>query len=449
MIAVGGIGLRAGKSNRSSRITDQYSKVEMLLVDDSRTYAYALQRQFRELHGISVTHCDSMEALTATLKEDSDRFTIAVSDLNLPDAPSGEALDFLLERNIPTIVFTGTFCGQMREAVLARTVVDYVLKESPESIRNVVSCTVRLLANRHIHVLVVDDMASTRELMAQHLRSQMFQVTTASGAQEAFRMLDVHPDIDLAVIDQEMPGMCGTDLVKEIRTNADFERLRIIGISSTPGPCLLTRFLKAGANDFIHRPFDMEEYHWRVAQNVQTILHVRHLRELAARDFLTGLYNRRHFFEEGPRRVTAGRSVSSSMSMAVMDIDNFKRLNDTYGHEIGDVMLKAVAERLLAACGTGPLIARLGGEEFGILLTGMQPSEARVFCDNLRKSVEIMRVPTDDGELQVTISIGLAEIAEIETFDNYLNAADQFLYMAKHAGRNCVISDLDIGSRAA
>ena len=423
--------------------------MEVLLIDDSRTYAFALQRHFLELYGISVTHCDTMAALTELVDEDAGRFAVAVVDLNLPGAPSGEALDYLLERNIPTIVFTATFSSEIRKAVLARPVAEYVLKESPESIQHLLSSTARLLSNRDIHVLVVDDVASTRELMARHLKNQMFRVTAAAGGEAAFRALEAHTDIDLAVIDQEMPVMSGTELVKAIRADPDFDRLRIIGISSAMGPDLLTRFLKAGANDFIHRPFNMEEFHWRVAQNVQTILQVRQLRELAARDFLTGLYNRRHFFEEGPRRVMAGRTISAGMSMAIMDIDNFKRLNDTYGHEIGDVVLKAVAERLLVCCGKAPLVARLGGEEFGVLLTGMELSDAKAFCEKLRGSIEYMQVPTDDGELQVTISIGLAEIAELESFDNYLNAADQFLYMAKHAGRNCVISELDIGNRAA
>ena len=438
----------ARQTNRTSRVTDRLDGVEILLVDDSRTYGAALTHRFERFYGISVIHCETLADLTAALEAGADRYAIAMVDLNLPGAPNGEALDLLLAHKVPPIVFTATFSEQMRRAVMEKSVADYVMKNSPAAIDHLVSSVVRLLSNRDIHVLVVDDVASTRELMARHLRTQLFRVTTASGAKEAFAALEANPDISLAVIDYEMPGMSGTELVATIRTYPDLERLRIIGVSSGNGSDLMTKFLKAGANDFVHRPFNMEEFHWRVAQNVHTVLQVRELRELAARDYLTGLYNRRHFFDLGPRLVAAGRAACQPMSMAIMDIDHFKRLNDTYGHEIGDVVLKAVARTLQAACGKKHLIARLGGEEFGVLITGLDIADAKEFCNELRSSIEHTPVATDDGDLKVTISIGLAEIAEIESFDNYLNAADQFLYMAKHAGRNCVISEFDLGSRA-
>lgn len=438
----------ARQSNRPGRVTDRLDGVEVLLVDDSRTYGAALVHRFDRFYGISVTHCADLGELTQALESGPDRFAIAMVDLNLPGAPNGEALDLLLAHKVPPIVFTATFSDKMRRAVLEKPVADYVMKNSPAAIDHLVASVVRLLSNRDIHVVVVDDVGSTRELMARHLRTQLFRVTTASGARAALAALDAHPDVSLAVIDYEMPETSGTELVRMIRANPDYERLRIIGVSSANGSDLMTKFLKAGANDFVHRPFNMEEFHWRVAQNVHTVLQVRELRELAARDYLTGLYNRRHFFETGPRLVTAGHAAGQPMSMAIMDIDHFKRLNDTYGHEIGDVVLKAVARTLQRGCGKKNLLARLGGEEFGILISGLDIADAKEFCDELRSSIELTPIATDDGALRVTISIGLAEIAGIESFDNYLNAADQFLYMAKHAGRNCVISEFDLGSRA-
>lgn len=438
----------ARQSNRPSRVTDRLDGVEVLLVDDSRTYGAALTHRFQSFYGVTVTHCANFTELTQALEAGPDRFAMAMVDLNLPGAPNGEALDLLLSHKVPPIVFTATFSDKVRRAVLEKAVADYVLKNSPAAIDNLVASVVRLLSNRDIHVLVVDDIGSTRELMARHLRTQLFRVTMASGARSALAALETNPDISLAVIDYEMPEVSGTELVKQIRANSDLERMRIIGVSSSNGSDLMTRFLKAGANDFVHRPFNMEEFHWRVAQNVHTLLQVRELREIAARDYLTGLYNRRFFFECGPRKVAAGHAGRQPMSMAIMDIDHFKRLNDTYGHEIGDVVLTAVARILQRGCGKKHLLSRLGGEEFGLLMSGLDLADAKEFCDELRSSIELTPIATDDGDLRVTISIGLAEIGSIESFDNYLNAADQFLYMAKHAGRNCVISEFDLGSRA-
>lgn len=439
----------ARKDKRSQRVTDRLVGSEVLLVEDSRTYAEALRCHFDEYYGIKVTHCASLSELESQLEQNSSRFSIAMVDLNLPGAPGGEALDYLLSKSVPSIVFTATFSQAKRLAVLQKPVADYVLKDGPEALNNLVASAIRLMSNRDIHVLVVDDMTSTRELLSSHLRSQLFRITSVARGEDALAKLKSVADIDLMVCDYEMPKMNGVELVRAIRLDQELDRVRIIGVSSADRPDLMTNFLKAGANDFIHRPFNMDEFYWRVAQNVGTVLQMRGLRELAARDYLTGLYNRRHFFGEGPRQVSTFRNedIQTPMAMAVMDIDNFKRLNDTYGHEIGDVVLKAVSDRMAEHCGSMHMLARLGGEEFGILIRNLDMGAAKEFCDALRQKIAEKPVPTDDGDLDVTISIGIAEIAEVETFDNYLNAADQFLYMAKHAGRNCVISEEDLSRR--
>ena len=435
----------ARRVKRSERASDQLVGRKILLVEDSKTYATALAARLHSSYGIEVNCCSSMDELRIALAQGADDYGLAVADLNQPGGPHGEALDLLISNRIPPVVFTGSFNADVRETVLAKSVPDFVLKNGPEALDNVVSSVVRLLGNRQMRVLVVDDVTSTREL----LRKQLFNVIKANSGETAIRELASRPDIDMVVVDYEMPGMNGVEFVRAVRCNADFDRLRIIGVSSAERSDLMTEYLKAGANDYIRRPFDEEEFRWRVAQNVKTLLHMRQLREKAARDYLTGLYNRRHFFEEGPRLVAAGHNCEEPkpMSMAVMDIDNFKRLNDTYGHEIGDEVLKEISARLSDACGDGHLLARLGGEEFGLLVCGLDPVGARDFCEEIRRAVASEPVHTADGPLYVTVSIGVAEVAERETFDNYLNAADQFLYMAKHAGRNRVMAENEINSR--
>jgi len=439
----------ARRMKRSERVSDQLVGRKILLVEDSKTYATALAARLLSNYGIEVDCCSSMEELRIALSAaGAEDYGLAVADLNQPGGPHGEALDLLISNRIPPVVFTGSFNDDVRQSVLAKPVPDFVLKDGPEALDNVVSSVVRLLSNRQMRVLVVDDVTSTRELLAVHLRKQLFNVTKASSGETAITELASRPDIDMVVVDYEMPGMNGVEFVRAVRRNTDFDRLRIIGVSSAERSDLMTEYLKAGANDYIRRPFNEEEFRWRVAQNVGTLLHIRQLREKAARDYLTGLYNRRHFFEEGPRLVAAGHNSEDRkpMSMAVMDIDNFKLLNDTYGHEIGDEVLKEISARLSRVCGDRHLLARLGGEEFGLLICGLDPAGARDYCEEIRHAVASEPVHTVDEELNVTISIGVAEVAERETFDNYLNAADQFLYMAKHAGRNRVMAENEINA---
>lgn len=433
------------KVERAPSFDQRLAGVDVLLVEDSKTYVAALRQRLEKDYGMRVTHCDSLHALTTVLREDPERYMIALIDLNLPGAPSGEALDYVLSMGIPAIVFTATFSEKTREAILAKQVADYVMKDGPQAIGRLCDAAVRVLTNREAHVLVVDDSPAMRDMVGGLLLRQLYRVTMVGTGEEALNALTSNPDIDLVITDYHMEGMSGIDLVHEVRSRPEWERIRIIGISSLEDRTLTARFLKAGANDFLHRPFMMEEFHWRVAQNVITILNTRRLREMAAQDYLTGIYNRRHFFDAGPRKLASGRKLGRPQSVALIDIDHFKKVNDTYGHEIGDVVLQGVARRLKALCGRDHLLSRLGGEEFGVILSGLPFKQARAFCDMIRKDIEALDIETDDGKLKVTVSIGLAEIASEETYDNYLNAADQFLYMAKAAGRNQVYSESDIG----
>ncbi|MCY0147763.1 diguanylate cyclase [Hoeflea sp. G2-23] len=436
------------KPNSRSAPLGVFEDLEILLVEDSRTYIAALKQRLAGEYGMRVTSCSTLEILHSVLEEAPERFALALIDLNLPGAPAGEALDLLLSKNIPAIVFTATFSDLKRKQVLTKHVADYVLKDGKDAIENLVKAAIRILSNRGAHVLVVDDSMTMREMLSEQLLRQLYRVTAVASGEAALEALEEDDDFDLAVINYLMPEMNGLTLVEQIRQRRDFDQLRIIGMSSLEDRSLTARFLRAGANDFLHQPLGIEEFRWRVAQNIQTTNQVRQLRELAARDYLTGLYNRRYFFDYGPRRIALARKHNQAQSLAIVDIDHFKRLNDTYGHEIGDVALKSVAGQLADMCGNEQLLARLGGEEFGLLISGRNFAEAREFCERLRSSIEQMPITTADGELSVTISIGLAEIAPEEMFDNYLNAADQFLYMAKHAGRNCVFSETDIGGKA-
>jgi diguanylate cyclase (GGDEF)-like protein len=337
-----------------------------------------------------------------------------------------------------------------RNRIMERNVVDYVLKDSEFALDNLVSAVRRAIANRSTRVLVVDDVPSARKMLTDLLEAQQFKVTEAGTGIEALAALEEFEDIEIVVTDYNMPDMNGHELTRRIRHRYGSDWMRIIGISSSTDRLLSATFLKAGASDFIYRPFVPEELQCRIALNVETLTQLKKLRAAAASDYLTGLYNRRYFYDHGPRLVNECLRRQRPSSVAILDIDHFKKLNDTYGHEIGDQVLKAVAERLHSLFeGSNNLLSRLGGEEFAILFTEMNSRAATALCDEVRLSLASLKVHADDEELSVTVSIGVAEIVGYESFENYLNAADQFLYMAKHNGRNQVYSDSKMTEEAA
>lgn len=413
----------------------------ILIIEDSRSVSSLMRHRLEKDFFCQVTQCASADVFRDIIRR-GDPFDVAVVDLNLPGASDGEVLDAVIAEGIPAVVFMADFNRDLRDRLLQKGVADYHVKNNENAIDMVVSSVLRLLGNRDVGVLVVDDVPSARSMLADLLRVQKFQVYEAATGYQALDILARQPHIELVITDYHMPDMDGYELTRRIRREHNSDRLRIIGISSSADRLLSASFLKGGANDFVYRPYVVEELQCRIQHNIETLAQLRQLRVAAFSDYLTGLPNRRYFFDEGPAQVAGRLERREACCIAMLDIDHFKKLNDTYGHEIGDRVLQAVGAKLARRLeGSGHLLARLGGEEFSVLMLGLDVEAGAALCETLRADIESLRVALDDQDLNVTISIGLAEIAGRESFSNYLAAADQLLYLAKSYGRNRVYSE--------
>ena len=407
-------------------------------------FSTAIKYRLEKELGLEVTHCPSMVTLRGELQEDGHDFVLAVLDLNLPDAPNSEALDFVISKGIAPLVFTGSFSDATRETILAKNVLDYVVKDSPAAIQQLVTAVDRVLTSGKTRVLMVDSDPSSLERHVGLMQKQRFQVEVATSGAEALDVLDATSDIDMVICDLDLADMDGFMLLDEIHKRHGDEHVRVVGLSSATDRIVAARFLRAGGDEYIQKPFLVEEFNSRIFHVAAIQKRVQALHRIAARDYLTDIYNRRYFFEAGPRLVDQSIRRNIPMSIAILDIDHFKRLNDTYGHEVGDVVLKVVSRRLKTKIAGRHLLARLGGVEFGIIFQGLELDAAVDYCDDLREDLSASPIDADGEPLTITVSVGLAAIAGKETFDNYLNAADQFLYMAKHAGRNRTFSELSL-----
>jgi diguanylate cyclase (GGDEF)-like protein len=434
---------------REQRAVVRRSGQNLILVEDSRMFSSILRHRFRTELGLNVTCCTSLRDLQATLANDDHGFSLAVVNLNLPDSQDGDALEATISNKLPTIVFTASYDINVRNAILERGVIDYVVKDSAFAVDNLVTAVRRSVANSRVRVLVVDPVSVTREALADRLKMQQYTVMEVSTGAEALALLDELGEVELVLVDHKLPDMDGCELTRQISRRNRAERMQVMGMASVPDRLLAAAFMRAGASDFIARPFVAEELQCRISRIVETLTQFKQLRSAAALDYLTGLYNRRHFFDEGPRLVNDCLRSSTCSAVGILDIDHFKRLNDTYGHEIGDQVLKAVAGRLQSFfAGSHNLLSRIGGEEFAVLFTNLDSRAATSICDALREDLTGLKILADDEELSVTVSVGVAAIDGYESFENYLNAADQFLYMAKHKGRNQVYSDARMAAEA-
>lgn len=166
-----------------------------------------------------------------------------------------------------------------------------------------------------------------------------------------------------------------------------------------------------------------------------------YLKNMANTDPLTGVGNRRFFMEEGRKEYFRSKRYGQALSLLMMDIDKFKSINDTYGHDIGDVALKALAKRCMETLRTSDMFARLGGEEFAAILTSTGIDGAAILAERLRASVEAMSTPSAKGDIRFTISVGVTQLAggPGEDIEVMLGRADKGLYRAKEAGRNRVV----------
>ena len=411
----------------------------ILVVEDSQMFTRILKRSIESVNHFKVITVENFADLKKLLSEKKYTFFASLLDVNLPDAPNGEVIDYVLDHEIPSIVFTGKLDEHFRKKIYTKGIVDYVLKEGPTNVDYMVSLLKQLDRNRQLSVLIVDDSKSARSYIKHLLLIYQFEVFEAQDGIDALQVIEKNKEISLVLTDFNMPRMDGLELTKNIRRLYNSQEMAVIGMSTFGNNQLSAHFLKLGGSDFITKPFLEEEFFCRINQNMELLEHIRELKYLASRDYLTGLYNRRHFFDHGENLFNQYKETPFNSAVALLDIDFFKKVNDSYGHDIGDLVLLKLGNILLKEFSDNALVARYGGEEFCFLLIETSKDNALQRFESLRALVEADSFILESGvELKVTISIGLF-IGEQESLESALSQADKSLYQAKENGRNQVM----------
>lgn len=423
------------KRARTEAPADAAQKI--LVVESSRFFAAVLQQEIHTATGLTVDCCGTFAQARAALRAQGREYLVAVLNIILPDAADGAVASLCRETGVPTIVFTGTYSEDLRERLTAEGVIDYIVKDTPASIGQLVSVIQRLVRNRHAKALVVDDSVTSRAYIGDLLRQYNFRVLQAGNGVEALAQLTGNPDISLVITDFHMPRMDGMEMVRRMRATHSKDRLCIIGLSSGGGTAMSARFIKTGANDFLPKPFLREEFYCRVAQNMELLDLITSLREVSTTDYLTGLYNRRHFYDVGETLFASMQRGTITLTAAIIDVDHFKRINDALGHDGGDFVLKAVARNLRAITREAEIIARIGGEEFALLAINLAPESTAGFFERLRTAISGIEVAIEGRQVPVTVSIGVCR-GPAASLDKMMSKADERLYDAKRSGRNRV-----------
>ncbi|HVE78940.1 MAG TPA: diguanylate cyclase [Gemmatimonadaceae bacterium] len=303
-------------------------------------------------------------------------------------------------------------------------------------------------------ILIVDDHEDNVELLRARLESWGYRTDSVTDGEQALAAVAANPP-DLILLDVMMPRIDGIEVARRIKASESLPFIPIIMQTALDSTESKVEGLGAGADDYITKPIEFAELGARVKsmlriKRLQEALEEREreLRQLNDRllhtsrtDALTGLDNRRHLEERLEEMFGHARRLNEPLSCVMCDLDKFKSVNDTYGHQAGDRVLEQFAGLLRAAVREVDRAGRYGGEEFMLLLPGTVPDAAMTFAERVRKAVAEHTFTFDGGTLRRTASFGVAgwPFPDVADADGLVKAADDALYVAKGMGRNRVV----------
>jgi len=301
-----------------------------------------------------------------------------------------------------------------------------------------------------VKILIAEDDPIARRLLEAFLGKWGYDVVATCDGREAWEVLNEPEAPNLVISDWMMPGMDGLELCRKIRKmeRSDYIYFIILTAKGTKEDVILG--LDAGADDFLIKPFHQEELKYRVRIGERIIKLEHRIMQLAATDSLTGVLNRRAFMERMEKEIHRSKRENSAFSLILADIDYFKKINDGYGHQVGDLVLQRFTEKLSKSSRSYDFIGRYGGEEFVVCLPGADEFQGQLVAERMRKRVEEMKImlPNSSKSLKITASFGAASfrLGSEDSVDSITGRADDAMYMAKRKGRNCVCGADDLKS---
>jgi two-component system cell cycle response regulator len=287
-----------------------------------------------------------------------------------------------------------------------------------------------------MRVVVVDPSRTVLKAVSQLLANDGHEVITFVDGPDALAHIKSDPNVGALITSAELTNMSGLELCWETRLLSDHDRaIYIILMSSNADERQLINALDSGADEFIRKPPARDELYARLRSAERCVRMKGELIRLARTDPLTGALNRRAFFEKA-QQACARADGSNRLTAIMLDVDHFKRVNDTYGHDVGDQVLRSIAREVPSG---HTLVGRLGGEEFAILLEASSLEVGTEMAECLRAKMAALKFETPQGRLTLTCSFGVSEWEQGESIDRLLKRADGALYRAKSGGRNLVV----------
>lgn len=421
------------------------NELTALVIEDSRIYQQLILAVFSDL-GVVAHFEETGEACLEVLKKND--FDIVCLDLHLPDIDGIEVCRRLREqekyRFLPIILLTEEDDEKLLKQAFSIGITDVLQKSSfealHESIRHFVDGMNSSVSGR---VLYIEDSPTAAQLTLHVLHSMDLETDHFVSAEQAFEAFN-QQDYDIIITDIVVEGsMSGIGLVRAVRALTDDRgKIPILAVSGMDDAARRLEILRHGANDFVSKPVIPEEFQARVSNLIinkklfdQVQLQKHQLHELATTDQLTGLFNRHYLNDAAAQAVSNAIRHKNPLSLLVIDLDFFKRINDEHGHDVGDDVLSEVGRLLKRESREGDIAARFGGEEFVLLLSHCDLQNAQIKAEQFRLDLETLK----PAGLRVTSSIGVAALEDGMDFKQLFKQSDEAVFIAKDSGRNCVM----------
>lgn len=306
-----------------------------------------------------------------------------------------------------------------------------------------------------MQAVIADDDPITTTILARVLKGLDIDVVSVSDGTAAWQRLTATPTPELAIVDWMMPGIDGIELCRRIRQHPALATMYVLLLTGRDARSDLVAGLDAGADDYMMKPIDTEELRARLqvgirvatlqrrlAEQVNSLSEARdNLARLVNTDVLTEVRSRRAWFESGGVEFSRFQRYDRPFAVLLLDLDFFKRVNDTFGHDVGDTVLRRFADLLRVECRHSDIVGRLGGEEFAVLAPETSLEAAQTMAERIREACHRLIVRTPAGDVRCSCSIGVTESAPGDDgIERVLQRADAALYQAKSSGRDCFSS---------
>ena len=395
--------------------------LEILIAGDNASFTNLLKSIIEK--DIIDANCKVVSSIKELESIDLKKYDLILCDSALSD---GSYIEEVLKQNEKVIVITQSE-NEFVNSNIKNKVIDFVLKQESLIFNYLINFIKNLQRNKNISVLIVDDDKIVLKIEENILKKINLNVFKAYNGEEALKCIHNNDNIDLVLTDLNMPKLDGEELLIRIRKLKTMDELPVVIISSNKEHFQISKLLKLGANDYLTKPFFKEELILRVNNLLSVTNNIKDIKKQMFIDSLTKVYNR--LFLE--KRLENIFNLYDQKAVAMLDIDFFKKINDTYGHQVGDEILKHFAKTIENSIRKSDYVIRYGGEEFLLFLPNAIKAEAKLVLYKIKKSLKPYK------DINFTFSAGIS--SEGDKLAEMIKKADKKLYQAKREGRNRIV----------